>query len=130
MHKKEPTLISVSNARTFPRFPDRLRVEYRVDDGEGIAHARTRVAFTRDVSPSGIYVATSSVLEKGTSVWFRIYLPDNRWIETTGSIAWSKFAPLKLAHTLHAGFGAHISPSDEAWFMHCMNVSEIRMRAA
>jgi len=55
-----------------------------------------KVGFTEDISPSGLFIKTSTVLPPGTSLRIELELSDHRFVLLAGEVVWAKKVPQHL----------------------------------
>lgn len=95
------------NRRDDKRARRRLMVRY----GAGSAD---KMAFTKNISISGMFVQTNSVFRPGTTLHVRIEFPDQAftmWAE----VVWAKKVPAQLAHVLGCGMGLRFVNPPPGW---------------
>ena len=96
--------------RTVNRAKRRLMVKYGTSAAE-------KTAFTKNVSSTGLFVATNQVFKPGSTIQVTIQFPD-RTFAMWARVIWAKTVPPQLAHVLECGMGVcFINPSPE-WFAH------------
>jgi hypothetical protein len=54
------------------------------------------VGFTEDISPSGLFIKCSTVLQPGTQLRIEMELSDHRIVMLTGEVVWAKKVPQNL----------------------------------
>lgn len=101
---------SDASQRNDPRYRGRVPVRF------GVSEEANRLAFTSDVSPTGIHVLTGSPVQPGQSVKLELTFPDGQVLSTTGVVRWAKRSPMHMARRVHAGFGVEFTSVPEAWY--------------
>ena len=76
--------------RPQPRWLKRLFVKF----GEG---EPTFIGYTTDVSETGLFIKATTIFPPKTFLKILLTLPDERVIELTGDVVWSKRVPPQLA---------------------------------
>lgn len=76
--------------------------------------APTRTAFAKNVSETGIYVHTNTVVRPGTLLYVDLVFPD-RTVATRGRVVWAKRVPDQLAHILDCGMGLRFVETPHDW---------------
>ena len=75
--------------------------------------AADKMAFTRDVSETGLFVRTNTVFKPGTTIQVQIQFPD-RTFSMWARVVWAKTVPPQVAHILDCGMGVcFVDPSSE-----------------
>lgn len=73
------------------------------------ANASTKVAFTEDLSPNGLFVKTGNPLPPGTKVKIELTMPDKNKVLMEGMVRWRKTGPLQAIHlNIKIGMGVKI----------------------
>lgn len=80
--------------------------------GEGKAE---KTGFTRNISATGLFIHTNSVVKPGTTIQVQIHFPD-RVVSHWARVAWAKQAPPQLAHVVECGMGVRFIDPKEDWF--------------
>ncbi len=78
------------------------------------------IGFTGDVSPTGIFIRSSTVFEPGTFLAIELTLPNDRVLILSGRVMWAKRVPPNLARFVKKnGMGILLSqiPDDYHQFM-------------
>ena len=86
-----------SDKRITKRARRRLMVRYGTSAAE-------KTAFTKNVSDTGLFLQTNSVLKPGTTVQVEIIFPDTSF-KMWARVVWAKKVPPQLAHILACGMG-------------------------
>jgi hypothetical protein len=63
-----------------------------------------KTAFTKNVSDTGLFLQTNSVLRPGTTLQVEVVFPD-RSFKMWARVIWAKKVPPELAHILACGMG-------------------------
>lgn len=100
----------MSDKRSFPRRFRRILVDF-VYDGSN------RTGFTRDLSHTGLFVATTHVPPPGKHVEVSLSLPDGRKITVSGKVARTRRTPTALAQTDPSGFSLQLAGYFEKYFL-------------
>ncbi len=90
-----------STARKDKRITKRTRRRLMVRYGAG---SPDKTAFTKNVSDTGLFLQTNSVVQPGTTIQVEIIFPDrsfNMWAR----VVWAKKVPPQLAHVVACGMG-------------------------
>src|SRR5262245_2288142 len=98
--------VGAREKRDQERKPKRVMVRYgtRLTD---------KTAFTRNISASGMFLQTNSVLNPGSTIQVHLQFPD-REFTMWARVRWAKKTPGQLAGLMGAGMGVQfIDPSDE-----------------
>ena len=93
--------------RRAKRSPRRLMVRYG-------AHGPEKTGFTRNISPTGLFVATNSVFQPGSTIQIQIHFPERTW-SLWAKVAWAKKVPPNLAHVLDCGMGLRFVDPGPEW---------------
>lgn len=92
----------MTGKRDSKRFRKRIKVKFGIDNP-------SRLAFTEDISPRGIFIKTANISRLGTRMIIEVTFPDNSLARFLGSIRWSKRAPQNLLHLVKkCGLGIKI----------------------
>jgi len=92
----------MSEKRNVIRLKKRLTLKFGTE-------APTKVAFTEDLSPNGLFVKTVSPAPPGTRVKIELTLPDGAIVLLEGMSRWRKSAPPQVIHLLNKkGMGIKI----------------------
>ena len=76
---------------------DIRRIKKRISIRFGIGDA-ARVAFTEDISMTGMFIKTPNVTPPNTKVRIEIELPDGQMVEVDARVMWAKKVPANLFH--------------------------------
>ena len=90
-----------TSASTDKRIAKRARRRLMVRYGTG---SPEKTAFTRNVSDTGLFLQTNSVLRPGTTIQVEVIFPD-RAFKMWARVVWAKKVPAELAHMLSCGMG-------------------------
>ena len=66
--------------------------------------AADRTAFTKNLSETGLFLQTNSVVPPGTTIQVQIHFPDGTYSHWA-RVMWAKKVPPQLAHILECGMG-------------------------
>jgi len=92
----------MAEKRNSRRLRKRLRLRFGTDKP-------SRLAYTEDLGPSGMFIRTSYILPPGTKLMIEITLTDNSLVLFSGMIRWSKSVPPNLMHLVKkSGLGIKI----------------------
>jgi len=93
--------------RDHERKPKRVMVRYgtRLTD---------KTAFTRNISASGLFLQTNSVLGPGSTIQVHLQFPD-REFTMWARVRWAKKAPGNLASLMGAGMGVQFMDPPDDW---------------
>lgn len=92
----------MAEKRNIIRLKKRLPLKFGID-------APTKVAFTEDLSPKGLFVKTVSPMPPGTRVIIELTLPDGEIVLIEGMSRWRKSAPPQVIHLVNKkGMGIKI----------------------
>lgn len=92
----------MAEKRNIRRYPKRLQLRFGQD---GPLH----VAFTGDISTTGLFVKTTRPYPPATSLDIELITKDNSIINIKGVVMWAKTAPMSLSHLAKAGMGIKIA---------------------
>ena len=93
--------------RDTDRAKKRLMVRYGPD-------APTKMAFTKNLSVTGLHIQTNSVLKPGTRIQIELKFP-SRTFSLWGQVMWAKKVPPQLAYTIPCGMGVKFVEPPEEW---------------
>ena len=91
----------------YDRAKKRLMVRYGLEKPD-------RMAFTKNISMTGIHIQTNNVVHPGRLIQIEIKFPDRTFV-LAGRVIWAKRVPFELAHKLHCGMGAQFVDPGEEW---------------
>lgn len=92
------------------RLSERIRRRLMVRYGTRVAD---KTGFTRNISGTGMFLQTNTVLQPGTTIQVYLKLPD-REFTMWARVMWAKTAPPQLAQVIGSGMGIQfIEPSQE-----------------
>ena len=84
------------------RFRKRLRLRFGKE-------SPTTLAYTEDISLSGLFVKSPSVLQPRNRLFIELELPDGEMVAMEGVIMWAKRVPLTMIHRVNkSGMGIRI----------------------
>ncbi len=91
MVKREPT-----------RFKKRIRVNFGIDGA-------SRVAFTEDISQTGVFIRSANVCSPDTKLTLEFLLDSGETVKLEGRVMWAKKVPQNLFHLVKkSGMGVRI----------------------
>jgi hypothetical protein len=92
----------MAEKRGIRRLKKRLSLKFGTD-------SPTRVAFTEDLSQSGLFIKTVSPLPPGTRVIIELTMPEGEKVMIEGMSRWRKSAPAQVIHLVNKkGMGIRI----------------------
>lgn len=99
--------VGSSEKRDNERKPKRLMVRYgtRLTD---------KTAFTRNISATGLFLQTNSVLSPGSTIQVHLQFPD-REFTMWARVRWAKKAPGQLSGLMGAGMGVQFMDPPDEW---------------
>jgi Tfp pilus assembly protein PilZ len=69
-----------------------------------------RISFTEDISPEGLFIQTSHILDPGTLVQIDLILRDDSLVALEGRVMWAKRVPRGFpARSVKGGMGVKIT---------------------
>ena len=83
----------MANKRVLCRIKKRLTVHFGIDEA-------VRVAFTEDLSISGMFIKTPNVVPPGSNIIISFLLDDAIKIELNARVMWAKKVPPNLFHLI------------------------------
>jgi len=93
--------------RDIERSKRRLMVRFGVDGPD-------KMAFTKNLSETGLCIQTNSVLPPGKVIHVELKFPD-RTFNFRARVVWAKRVPPQLAFTLPGGMGIHFLDPGPEW---------------
>jgi hypothetical protein len=81
----------MSDKRDIRRIRKRLQIRFGIDEA-------VRIAFTEDVSMTGMFIRTPNILPPNSRIIIEIMLPDGNRVELEGRVMWAKKVPANLFH--------------------------------
>ena len=86
---------------------DIRRIKKRISLRFGIGDA-VRIAFTEDVSMTGMFIKTPNIAPPNSKVRIEFVLPDGSQVELEARVMWAKKVPQNLFHLVKkSGMGVH-----------------------
>jgi len=86
-----------------------------------------RMAFTEDLSTSGLFVVTAQPEPPGTRLWVQLLLPDKKEVIVRGRVQWAKKVPANLVHIAKkAGMGIRLTGFESGERAFKALISELR----
>lgn len=101
----------MTEKRVFPRRGRRLLVEFSHD-------GTVRTGFTRDISHTGMFVATTHVPPHGQVVEVKLAVPSGRKISVSGRVVRARVTSLSMAQTDPSGFSLQVDGYHEEFFQY------------
>ena len=103
----------MTEKRRIKRYLKRLKIRYGIDQP-------VKLAFTEDVSITGMFVRTYDVIKPGTVMVVEVYLSDDIKIMLKGTVMWAKKLPRAMVGQVNkAGMGIRIveflSDGESVW---------------
>ena len=103
----------MAEKRYLKRYLKRLKVRYGLEQP-------VKLAFTEDISTTGIFIRTYDVLKPGSVILVEIYLSDDTKIMFKGRVMWEKkLPPALVGQAKKAGMGIKIveflSDGESVW---------------
>lgn len=89
------------------RVKRRLMVRFGVEKAD-------RTGFTMNLSESGAFIRTNTVLKPGTTLQVELIFPE-RAVPLWAKVVWAKKVPPQLAHLLECGMGVRFINPGENW---------------
>jgi Tfp pilus assembly protein PilZ len=83
--------INVADKRDIRRIKKRLTIRFGIDDA-------ARVAFTEDISMTGLFIKTPNVIPPNSKIRIEIDLPDRPLVSLEARVMWAKKVPANLFH--------------------------------
>lgn len=81
----------MADKRDIRRIRKRISIRFGLDDA-------VRVAFTEDISMTGMFIKTPNVIPPNTRIKIEIDLPDGEKVELFARVMWAKKVPANLFH--------------------------------
>lgn len=97
--------------RVVDRNLKRIKVKYGLEKPE-------HVAFSKNISPSGLRLWTNRVYHPGSRLRLRLDLPDGP-VEAWARVVWAKKVPAILAQTSDCGMGLELEEAPPEWLAAC-----------
>jgi Tfp pilus assembly protein PilZ len=73
-----------------------------------------KVAFTKNLSETGLFLQTNTVFKPGTTIHVAIQFPSET-VSLWAQVVWAKVVPPQLAHVLECGMGVHFIDPPSDW---------------
>ena len=108
----------MAEKRKIKRSLKRLKLRY------GVNRAST-LAFTEDVSETGVFVRTVNVMGPGVIMQVELFMPDNLPVTFEARVVWSRRVPGSLIHLSKGGMGLLITKflsGEEKYLDFCRSV--------
>lgn len=81
----------MADKRDIRRIRKRIQIRFGIDDA-------VRVAFTEDISMTGMFITSPNVLQPNTKFKIEMILPDGCKVEILARVMWAKKVPPNLFH--------------------------------
>lgn len=110
----------MAEKRKIKRSLKRLKLRYGVNRA-------TSLAFTEDVSETGVFVRTVNVMGPGVIVQVELSMPDNTPVHFEGRVVWSRRVPGSLIHLSKGGMGLMITKflsGEEKYLEFCHSIAD------
>jgi hypothetical protein len=110
----------MAEKRKIKRTLKRLKLRY------GVNRAST-LAFTEDVSETGVFVRTVNVMGPGVAMLVELFMPDNSPVTFEATVIWSRRVPGSLIHLSKGGMGLLITKflsGEEKYLDFCRSVAD------
>jgi hypothetical protein len=92
----------MAEKRNVIRLKKRITIRFGID-------ASTKIAFTEDISPDGLFIKTITPLPPGTRIKVELTMPDSNIVLLEGKIRWRKSGPHQATHLMKKlGMGVKI----------------------
>lgn len=82
---------SVADKRDIRRIRKRISIRFGIDDA-------IRVAFTEDVSMTGMFIKTPNIVPPNSKIKIEFMLPEGAKVELEARVMWAKKVPQNLFH--------------------------------
>ena len=93
--------------RTLNRAKRRMMVRYGLSKAD-------KMAFTKNLSETGLFLQTNQVFKPGTTLHVQIQFPKNTFT-MWGRVMWAKTVPAQLAHVVECGMGVQFVDPPAEW---------------
>ncbi len=97
--------------RNLGRAKKRMMVRFGVAKPE-------KTGFTKDISETGLFIKTNTILKPGTTVQVQIH-GQPRVFTMWAKVIWGKKVPPQLAHVLECGMGIRFLEPSPEWLDFC-----------
>ncbi|MFZ4854934.1 MAG: PilZ domain-containing protein [Desulfuromonadaceae bacterium] len=81
----------MADKRDIRRIKQRITIYFGLDEV-------SRVAFTEDISASGMFIKTPNIAPVNSIVKILLTLPDGSFVNVTGRVTWARKVPQNLFH--------------------------------
>lgn len=81
----------MADKRNIRRVKQRITIYFGLDDVD-------RVAFTEDISMTGMFIKTANIAPINSTIKIQITLPDGSIVQLEGKVTWAKKVPQNLFH--------------------------------
>lgn len=103
------------------RSKQRYHVEWQKDDS-------VCTGVTQDISPTGMFVRSTSIPDLGKTVSLKLQLPEGQKLRVRGTVVRSYLAPENLRQFLPSGYGIRLNEAPEAYFQLLAHLFGLRFR--
>jgi PilZ domain len=99
MQRVHPGGARVADKRDIRRIKKRITIRFGIDEA-------VRVAFTEDLSMTGMFIKSPNVITPNTKIVIEFELPEGSRIELEARVMWAKKVPANLFHLVkRSGMG-------------------------
>ena len=81
----------MADKRDIKRIKKRISIRFGIDEA-------ARVAFTEDISMTGMFIITPNVITPNSRITVRFELPEGTGVELEARVMWAKKVPANLFH--------------------------------
>jgi hypothetical protein len=105
----------IEHKRPMPEYPRSYRtkrrffVEWQIGDDKC-------TGFTRDVSPTGMFIESAHIPESGLTVSLTLLLPDGRKLRVRGTVVRAHHVSADVSRFIAGGFGVRLVEAPEEYF--------------
>jgi len=115
--------VMVADKRDIKRHKKRLTVRFGIDEA-------SRVAFTEDISLSGMFIKTANVCPPNTKIKIEFSIMDDKHVVLVARVMWAKKVPQNLFHLVKkSGMGVrilHFSAGEDCFRQFCESMTADR----
>lgn len=91
----------MADKRDIKRIKQRITIRFGLDDA-------ARIAFTEDISMTGMFIKTPSIVPPSSIIKIEFVLPDGSMVGLEARVMWAKKVPHNLFHLVKkSGMGVH-----------------------
>ena len=91
MQRVHPGGARVADKRDIRRIKKRITIRFGIDEA-------VRVAFTEDVSMTGMFIKSPNIITPNTRIVIEFELPDGCMVKLEARVMWAKKVPANLFH--------------------------------